>query len=72
MIGWAFLYAFLTFIIFISGLIGVAFLVMGSIKRDRSSIVFGLKTLLVTVLAISLSYVLVWPFIKTILGSISK
>ena len=67
MIGWAivyaFLYAFLTFIIFVAGLIGVASVAMGAINKDRGWVVFGLKALLVTVLTIILCCILAWPYI---------
>ena len=64
MIGWAILYAFLTFIIFITGLIGVASVLMGIINKDRGWVVFGLKALLVTVFTIALFCVLAWPYIN--------
>ena len=64
MFGWTFLYAFLTFIAFITGLFSVFYLVMGSIKKDRNLIVFGLKVLLVAVLAIVIKYGVLLQLIK--------
>ena len=64
MIGWAILYALLTFIIFITGLIGGASVLMGTINKDRGWVVFGLKALLITVLTFCLVCVLAWPYIK--------
>lgn len=64
MIGWTFLYvfldAFLTFLAFITLLLAGASLVTGSIKRDRSLVVFGLKALFVTLLAVAILYAMFW------------
>lgn len=59
-LGWTFLYAFLTFIVFITLLLGGASLITGSIKRDRSLIIFGLKALLITILAAAILLGLFW------------
>ena len=59
-----FLIAFLTSIIFTTTLIGVGSLVMGSVYRDRSLLFFGLKALLIAVLALIVTYVLLLPYIK--------
>jgi hypothetical protein len=64
MFGLTFLYAFITFIIFISLLIGVGSLVMGSVYKNRSLIFFGFKSLLVAGLAVTISWVLLWSFVK--------
>lgn len=66
MIGWTFLYAFITFITFISLLIAVASLAVGSIKRDRSLVVFGLKALVITILGTVLFYALAFTFMKDV------
>jgi hypothetical protein len=66
MIGWAFLNAFLTFITFITLLLGGASLITGSIKRDRSLIVFGLKALLIAILAFMASCIFLWPHLKAL------
>lgn len=60
MLGWAFLYAFITSIAFITTLIGVGSLVMGSIYRDRSLIFFGLKALLIAILAFIVICIFLW------------
>jgi len=64
MIGWVFLYAFLAFVSFITLLIGVASFVMGTINKDRGWVVFGMKVLLIGVLAFIASCIFLWPYIK--------
>jgi hypothetical protein len=64
MFVWTFVYAFLTFIAFITALFGGAYLLSGLISKDRSLIVFGLKAWLITVLAIAILYALLYHQIK--------
>ena len=72
MIGWIFLYAFLAFVILITLLIGVASFAMGTVNKDRGWVVFGLRVLLVAVLAIILSCVLAWPALRSFFEHIFK
>jgi len=64
MFGWSILFAFLTFITFVGGLITVASLVTGLVNRNRSLIDLGLKALIVTVVAVVIYYTLSWVLIK--------
>jgi uncharacterized membrane protein len=66
MYGWTILYAFITFIAFISGLVTVASLVTGMVNRNRSLIDLGLKALIVTVVAIAIYCILSMMFVKEI------
>jgi len=68
MIGWAILYAFLTFVTLITLLIGGASYIMGLVNKDVGWTKFGLRVLLVTVLAFTVSCVLLWPHIKEVAG----
>jgi hypothetical protein len=66
MIGWTFLFAFITFIAFITLLIGGASAIMGLVNKDRGWTIFGLKVLLITILAAAVFYALSLTFMKEI------
>gem|GEM_PF-4794061 len=66
-----FLSAFLTFLIFITTLIGLGSLVMGSIYRNRSLIFFGLKALLIAIVAVTIIGVLL-PHMKDLGAGFKK
>jgi len=72
MLGWTFLYAFLTFIAFITLLLGVSSLIMGSIYKDRSLIFFGLKAILIAIVVIAIIGVLLWPYIIELMPGFKK
>jgi peptidoglycan/LPS O-acetylase OafA/YrhL len=61
-----FLFAFLTFVAFITMLIGGASVAMGSINKDRGWVVFGLKVLLIAILAFIASCIFLWPHLKAL------
>jgi uncharacterized membrane protein len=64
MYGWTILFAFITFISFISGLFTIAALVTGIVNRNRSLIDLGMKALIVTVVVIAIYYMLAWVLVK--------
>ena len=64
MYGWVILNAFLVFIAFVGGLITVASLVTGIVKRNRSLLDLGLKALMVTVVATGIYFMLKYMFLK--------
>ncbi|OQP50916.1 hypothetical protein A4H97_03575 [Niastella yeongjuensis] len=60
MSGWTILFAFLTFVAFIALLIGGTSWAMGFINKDRGWTVFGLKVMVVALLAVIVGCVLIW------------
>lgn len=64
MIGCTFLLAFLAFVAFITLLIGGASAIMGLVNKDRGCTVFGLRALLVTIVAVVVFYALSLTFMK--------
>lgn len=64
MVVWTFLYvliyAFLTSVTLITLVIGVVSVLMGTVNKDRGWVVFGLKALLVMVLAAAILFALLY------------